>query len=175
MDNTPFSVIIKTTFNTWNKFWIPKQTIVGRSTQGTPLTLLRMENILSIIGKDRRQEKKLYVTPNLVTPQVPCDALNLRCCIINDESPRDSWLYGLLLAAKVSRWPSSAPLALFSTAKSISCYETCGSVCNFGCTQQDQAPAGSTMNSGIEIGIGIEFKPGSRDWYPGLRLGSGID
>jgi len=27
----------------------------------------------------------------------------------------------------------------------------------------EQAPAGSTFNSGIGIGIGIEFKPGSRD------------
>ena len=33
-----------------------------------------------------------------------------------------------------------------------------------------QATAGSTLNSGI--GIRIEFKPGSRDWIPGLGLGS---
>ena len=37
-----------------------------------------------------------------------------------------------------------------------------------------QAPAGSTLNSGIGIGIGIEFKLGSLDSIPGLGLGSGI-
>ena len=39
-----------------------------------------------------------------------------------------------------------------------------------------QAPAGSTLNSGIGIGIGIgiELKSGSQDWILGLWLGSGI-